>query len=181
MKRGFVAVVMAASLLTLGAAAGGESSSLEYASSASGVISRVHQRGASAVVAELFSHKVVWEGLLENVELADAQWLKAAAALRPGAEKGAAAELTDSVRLALMIDAKAVLANAIPAFSVAEVCSADQQASRSSSSMRSEEIVIRQIRAVKIVRGGHLAGLRKRCLARLEASRKALETASGAR
>lgn len=179
MRRGFVAGAVAASLLALGAAAGGESSALDYASSASGVISQVKQRGASAVVAELLSRKVVWEDLLENVELADAQWLRAAGALRPGAKAGTAAELTDAVRLALMIDAEAVLSDAVPAFPVAEVCSPPEEPPASRS--RGMEIVIRQIRAVKVVRGGHLAALRKRCLARLEASRKALETASGTR
>lgn len=160
----------------LGAAAPSASPAPGYASSPTGIIAEVHHRGAAPVAAELWGRKVLWEDVVGNVESADAGWLRAAAALRPGAPAGAVAELTDAVRLALMIDAKAVLANALPAFPIAEVCSGLRESS--SSSIRPAEIVSRQIRAVKAVHGAQLAGVRKRCLARLEASRKALESTS---
>lgn len=97
-------------------------SALPYASDSIEILREVNQRGAKAVLWELYDQRSDWDRVLHRIERGAPADLEVARVLRSVSDAGASEELTIAVTLALLVAPDRVLALMIPSYPLALVC-----------------------------------------------------------
>jgi hypothetical protein len=148
---------------------------VDYYSDPQAIIYEVSSRGARGVVLELYDDENVWYSVLRKVATGNESWLKAAVALRPGADAGAIDMLEVTVGEALEHAPENVLGIAPKAFLLGTICGGpDIDDVRYYSYELSMNAINLRMKRVAAVKDPMLQHLRDQCLRYLEESKKGI-------
>ena len=86
------------------------------------ILAEVSKRGASAVIAELYSSPIKWNSILKQIATGTENWLKVAVALHPNSDAGAREMLTLSVGEALGTAPASVFKITLNEFQLKSIC-----------------------------------------------------------
>jgi hypothetical protein len=144
------------------------------------ILADVRAQGARAVVANLSSDTATWNRLVANVGRGNQEWLKVAAALRPGTDAGASEALDEAIFLSLKASPAAVLQLMKDGvFETTMVCSSNIGIDYSPA--QSRRFIRERIQAVNRVTDPNLAAVREHCAMGLRAALADFDGAKGER
>jgi len=135
------------------------------------ILGEVGSHGARATVEVIRDTGNQWDLVTGNISQGEPQWLEVAAALRPGADGGAAETLDEAVFLALKPSAKSVLELLHEhAFDIAAVCGSNIATDYAANDAR--RMIQDRIDILKRLPNGVLAAERDKCLVGLQSALK---------
>ena len=135
------------------------------------VLSEIEQRGAHAVVQELYKDTERWQALLKAVSSGSHEWLTVATKLRPGTDAGSSEMLETAIFFALgNAPVESLKLISAGTFSVEGTCSSnfliDTPADQDALSMIDKRIAV-----LKIVKDPNLVATRDLCIKGLQQAR----------
>ncbi len=148
---------------------------INYYSKPELVTREIESRGAMAIVSELYGNDKAWHSVLQKIASGDESWLRAAIALRNGADAGASEMLALAVGEALEHNPENALKIASQAFGLKEICGGpDVDDVRYDSYDRAMKAINLRIEKVSAAKDRSLKKICKECIHYLEASKKSI-------
>ena len=130
------------------------------------ILQQIRNRGASAVVRELYDDQSTWNLVLKNISSSLPAWIDVSLALMPGSDAGASSMLHDALFEVLGKNPEYILEHAEGKYQISELCDGrhDPLASFDQAMAEHEAIITR----VNKVKGKGLLATKNECLKSLE-------------